>query len=164
MATQTLTQARLKELLDYNQETGVFTWLVRTSRRINVGDISGCPDANGYLLIGIDRHLYKAHRLAFLWVEGVWPQSHVDHRNGIPQDNRFCNLRKATNSENMQNERHARKNNKCGLLGVSPNNQGFLAQIVIPGKTLYLGTFKTPELAHAAYLKAKHEHHPFATI
>lgn len=86
-----LTQARLQELLDYDPVTGVFRWK-RDGRRVKSGDEAGALDAWGYVRIGVDRVLYPAHRLAWLWVNGSIPSTPVKHRNGIGTDNRIANL------------------------------------------------------------------------
>lgn len=159
-----ITPARLRELLHYDPSTGVFTWKVRAARRIHVGDVAGSVKGKGYLAIGVGGRLYPAHRLAFLYVRGVWPVNHIDHINGIHDDNKFSNLRDVTRSVNMQNQKKAHACNKLGLLGVRRNGKGFQAQIRLGGRLKCLGTFPTPELAHVAYLKAKREHHPGAQL
>ena len=106
--------------------------------------------------------MYLAHRLAFLHVTGGWPPHHIDHRDGDPANNRWTNLRPATNAENMQNRHSVSSNNKSGRLGVSPNGYGWMSQIRLNGKVRHLGTFATVEDAHLAYLKAKSALHPFA--
>ncbi len=160
----TLTQARLKELLHYDPETGVFTWLVRTSTCIRVGDIAGYRDGDGYLRIGICGGQYRAHRLAWLYMTGKWPIDQIDHKNAVKNDNRWKNLREATCAINNQNKRKALRNNRTGFLGVSRNGKGFIAQIKINEKRRNLGTYPTPELAHEAYLKAKRELHAGCTL
>jgi len=97
-----MTQARLKELLIYCVLTGLFMWRVNRGR-IKVGSIAGCKDYDDYILIRIDGTLYKAHRLAFLYMEGEFPPDQVDHINGVEDDNRWCNLRKCTLKQNMNN-------------------------------------------------------------
>ena len=159
-----LTAERLREVLDYCHDTGVFTWKIRTSNRVKVGDVSGSVDIKGYIVIGVDGFLHKAHRLAWLHVNGSWPTEQIDHVNGSKSDNRISNLRIATNAQNCQNQRSAQSHNKTGLLGVSPKNGKFVAQIRNNGKKQYLGYFPTPEEAHAAYLEAKREFHSHCTI
>lgn len=112
-----LTQERLKHLLRYNPETGVFTWLVLPKRtRSNKGDIFGTWD-RGYFVGQVDGVLYKLHRLAFLYMTGAFPPEQVDHINGVRSDNRWCNLRVCNNAENNQN-RGRQANNKFGIKGV----------------------------------------------
>lgn len=149
-----LTQSRLKELLDYDPETGVFT-----QNGVRLGSNKGC---NGYVRITIGRKSYRAHRLAFFWMNGAWPKLDVDHINGVRDDNRWRNLREVTRHENCCNIGGAKSNNKSGFLGVSlkKSTGRFQAQIYKAGKYVHLGYHPTAEAAHAAYLKAKDELHP----
>lgn len=107
-----------------------------------------------------------AHRLAWLYVHGRWPIADIDHINGIRDDNRFTNLREASRAENNQNIRSARSHAISGLLGAHWHRQSGLwyMRIKVDGKSFTKGMFATAEEAHAAYLKAKAEHHPFSTI
>jgi hypothetical protein len=68
-----LTAERLREVLDYNPETGVFTWKVRTSIRVVAGKVAGSVGKRGYLIIGVGGRNYYAHRLAWLHMTGEWP-------------------------------------------------------------------------------------------
>lgn len=161
----TLTAERLREVLNYNPQTGIFTRLVRTAQRVQVGDTAGCKAQRGCLLIMIDCRLYQAHRLVWLYVHGVWPTNHIDHLDGNPANNRIENLRDVSHSVNMQNIRKAKSSNKStGMLGSYRIGKRFQAKIVIDGKVRHIGMFDTPELAHAAYLAAKRLHHHGCTI
>ena len=167
MDSKILTAERLRDLLHYDPETGVFTWRIGASKRVRAGDIAGFVNGTGYWLIGVDGRKYRAHRLAWLWVYGAWPSKDLDHIDGCRNNNRIFNLREATISENRQNQREARSNNKSsGFLGVTHHKQSnaWMARIVINGKTIHLGLFKEPEITHAAYVSAKRKHHPFCTI
>jgi len=157
-----LTQSELKALLDYNPETGAFTWRMRPSPRIPAGVVAGCLRPDGRLAITIAKKVYKAHRLAFLWMTGAWPIGEADHINGMPADNSWVNLRDITPSQNQHNRGGAQINNKSGYLGVwfRRSRNKWVAVIELNGKKVHLGSFATPELAHAAYLKAKDELHP----
>ena len=113
--SKTLTQNRLKELLHYDPETGIFTW--RVSRRgAKSGSVAGVHD-NGYIRIKIDYELYLAHRLTFLYMEGYFPEYHVDHKNRIRDDNRWSNLRHVSRQCNQRNASIA-KDNTSGITGV----------------------------------------------
>jgi hypothetical protein len=83
-----ITLERLREVLEYNPESGVWVWLVTSSRRRGAGKIAGSLDNNGYVVIRVDRAIYKAHRLAWLYMTGEWPRSTIDHINLEPADNR----------------------------------------------------------------------------
>lgn len=159
-----ITQKRLRELLSYDPDTGVFQWLFSRGTA-RAGAVAGSADSYGYLQTKIDRRCYLNHRLAWLYVHGEWPTRQIDHINGKRTDNRLANLRIVSASVNQQNHRVARVDNKCGLLGVSSSGKRWQARISHPGgKDAYLGLFDTPELAHAAYLEAKRRLHPGCTI
>lgn len=168
MAKADLTAQRLRELLHYDPETGVFTWAADSGRwgRIKAGTAAGCINSLGYVVIMIDRRLYYAHRLAWLWARGVWPAELIDHINGVRHDNFLGNLRDASHSLNRQNQRQAQSHNKAGFLGVSWHKQTkkYCAGIWINGKKRHLGLFATAELAHAAYVSAKRLIHPGNTL
>lgn len=155
-----LTQERLKQVLHYDPTTGVFTWTASTGRR-KAGAVAGGKDADGYRRIGIDGARFFSHRLAFMYMTGEFPPELVDHINGIKGDNRFENLRHASNSLNIQNQRSPQFGSKSGYLGVcyDKRRSKWLAQILIGGKRKYLGIYATPEEAHEAYLDAKRQHH-----
>lgn len=160
---QNLTQARLKELLHYDPETGIFTWLViANNNKALVGTVAGSLNKPGYMMIGVDRKRYLAHRLAFLYMTGEWPSEQVDHINGERTDNRWCNLRAATEGENKHNIGGPPRTNTSGYLGVSwDKSRGkWRAHIYLRNVQHHLGRFTTPEAAHAAYLAAKDKLHP----
>lgn len=162
-----LTQERLKELLHYDPATGVFTWRVAPNGRVKAGAVAGNIDPQeGYVRIGIGGRLYRAHRLAWLYVHGAWPSQEIDHRFGVRHDNRISELREATKSENLQNQRRARADSKSGVLGVhwDKKNRKWRAQIRLGGCTSHLGLFSGKEEAHTAYLGAKAQRHPFSTL
>jgi len=158
-----LTQSYLKQILHYDAETGLFTWLVPNGKRVRKGDMAGCLHG-GRVFIRINKVLYVAHRLAWLYVHGYLPSVDIDHCDGIASHNWLSNLREATRSQNMQNQRRAQKGSASGLLGVYPSFNKWIAKISVDGQSQHLGTFPTPELAHAAYLKAKSILHPFQTL
>lgn len=159
----TLTAARLRELLEYDSDTGIFRWKV-SRRCVKAGDVAGNVGSDGYRLIGVDGRKHLASRLAWLYVKGCWPNCEIDHKNTIPGDDRFDNLRDVTHAMNTQNERQARRNNQTGLLGASQDRGRFAAHITVDGKSRYLGSFATAEAAHAAYVVAKRKFHEGCTI
>ncbi len=164
MATAILTQDRLRELLHYDPDTGVFTNRVKRSRKTIAGAVAGCL-SRGRVVIRLDGRLHLAHRLAWLYVHGRWPSMDVDHIDGNAQNNRLHNLRDVPHQVNIQNQRRARADNTVGLLGVSKRGGKFLAQIADKdGGRPRIGAFATPEEAHAAYLEAKRRLHEGCTI
>lgn len=170
MASDILTQQRLQELLNYDADTGVFTWRVsRQGPGAKPGKPAGTVGKNGYVYIGVDRRRRLAHRLAALYMDGSFPPNLVDHIDGVKTNNRWSNLRKADKSINAQNMRRPHARNSSGLLGVSRTSVNktnpWVAQIKpAGGDTINLGYFKTPEDAHAAYLQAKREMHRGGTL
>lgn len=159
MDTPKLTQGRLRELVNYDPDTGLFTWRL-ARRKCRPGALAGANMQNGYRAIRLDDVLYFAHRLAWLYVHGVWPAEQLDHINGNRADNRLCNLREATNAENAQNRRKTK--GKSGLMGVRQENNKWLAEIKFNYKVIRLGLFDTPEEARQTYLAAKQALHPFS--
>lgn len=163
MAKPIITAEQLRSVLHYDPDTGVFTWIV-SRPKIRVGQVAGCLEGRGYRRICIDGRLYYAHRLAWLYVNGYWPSAEVDHKFGVRNDNRIGELREATHAQNCQNRRSARLDNKSGLLGVCNDRGRPVAKITLDYKSMHLGTFDTPEDAHAAYLCAKVDMHPYQTV
>lgn len=159
-----LIQSALRAAVHYDPDTGHFTRLVRTSNRINAGDLAGSLTALGYLRFFVCGRSYAAHRLAWLYMTGTWPHGEVDHINGDKVDNRFANLRVVSRSVNMQNQRRARVENKVGALGVSVQKGRFRAQIQTPAGKVHIGMYGTQEEAHAAYVAAKRKLHEGCTL
>jgi hypothetical protein len=160
-----LTADKLNELLIYEPDTGVFRWRVTLGHRGKAGRMAGAI-RNGYRLIGIDKKMYAAHRLAWVMVHGDWPDGEIDHINGDPSDNRITNLRDVGRGINLQNQRSAQARSKSGLLGASFHKARgkWRAQIAFQGKTEYLGYFDSAEEAHTAYVRRKRELHVGCTI
>ena len=147
-------------VFDYDCESGLMFWKIK-SGPVLPGRMVGSRHCEGYLETRYAGFRYLVHRLAWLIHFGRWPVNDIDHINGIRDDNRISNLRDVTRSINLQNMRRAKANSKAKLLGVNKQDGGsWGARIKSNGKTILLGTYKTPELAHAAYLKAKSLHHP----
>jgi len=150
-----ITQEHLKELLDYNPDTGVFTWKKTVNSRAVVGSVAGNQDCSVYIRITIYKKKYAAHRLAFLYMTGKWPNKLVDHINQIKDDNRWVNLRQATTSQNNINSKK-QKNNTSGHRGVywSKKSQMWRVQIKYKSKHRCLGGYTTIEEAAAVYKAA----------
>ena len=159
-----LTQAELKEVLDYNPETGIFIWKKTMNNNAKKGKIAGWVSFYGYIEIRYDNKNYKAHRLAWLYMMGRFPNFQIDHKNTIKNDNRIDNLRDTTAAINNQNTRKCLKNSSTGFLGVIPKRGKFVACIGVNYKKIHLGVFESPEEAHEAYLKAKRVLHQGCTI
>jgi hypothetical protein len=152
---------RVRELFDYNSKSGVFTWKMRTSNRIRIGDRTGCTSTtDGYVYIRADGKLYQAHRLAWVWVHGEPPAQFIDHINGDRVDNRIDNLREATRAQNCHNKRMSRV---CasGVKGVCLHQKTgkWRAQIHANGKQHFLGLFDTVEAAAVAAKEGRERIH-----
>ena len=143
-----ITQFELKNILSYDKDTGLFTYLKQSGNRIKIGQVAGSKNSNGYIEIKISGKNYKAHRLAFLYVEGLFPENEVDHINFIRNDSRFCNLRKATKSQNLQNTK-IRRNNKSGVKGIywHKASNKWQATCTINGDIFNLGLFDDISIA-----------------
>jgi hypothetical protein len=158
MAAELLTPERLREIVHYDPLTGIFTWLVHRGRG-HPGQPAGTP-FKGYIRINTHGHKYFAHRLAWLYVHGVWPSDLIDHKNTVKTDNRIDNLRDTDNSTNILNMRRAVAGNKSGFLGVTTTTRGkFAATLELNGERHYFGVHDTPEAAHEAYLEGKRRLH-----
>jgi hypothetical protein len=154
----------IKTLLEYSPETGIFYWKDNRGAKGCKGKQAGTL-SRGYINIHINGKDFRAHRLAWLFVTEEDPaEKQIDHINGNKSDNRFVNLRLATNSQNACN-RSTSKRNKSGFKGVSYSrkNEAWKADARIDGIAHHLGYFATPELAHLAYCEAiKKLHGEFA--
>lgn len=154
-----ITRERLQELLRYEPDTGKFYWICKRGV-VPSGSEAGWISEYGYVRIAIDKRSYMAHRLAWLYIYGVWPDRDVDHVNGDRCDNRVCNLRLASRAENIRNSRK-RTSNRSGLKGVcwKKNRNKWHAQITVDGKGLHLGFFDDKYEAHEAYCRASKLYH-----
>ena len=148
-----LTQKYLQELLEYDQDTGIFRWKVRPRYGIKNGSIAGNCRGDGYICIQIKGKIYKAHRLAWLYVYGIWPSGNIDHINRNPCDNGIINLRDTNQQVNNYN-RSFTKSNKLRAKGVVKRGSRYQATIKYNGKQEYLGRFDSIEEAQDAYNKA----------
>jgi len=176
-----LTQETLKELLHYDPDTGVLTWCTRDRKWFN-GQKQHCCDSwntrlagkvagnifkkphNGksYLQVSVFDKWHFCHRLVWLYVHGVEP-TNVDHINGDGTDNRLCNLREVTFSENSRNTKRNSRNTS-GVTGVSwsESRQKWCVSICVKGKTISLGRFKEFDDAVTARKEAEklYDFHP----
>lgn len=147
-----LTRERAIEMLSYDPDTGEIRWKKRPSPVAGPGDLAGCIDSNGYVKITLDRVRTYGHRIAFLIMEG-WEPDQVDHKNLVRSDNRWENLRPATNTEQRRNTGKS-KANTTGYKGVTLENGRYRARIKVNGKKIHLGSFSSAEEAHTAYRDA----------
>lgn len=152
-----LTAEYVRQILHYDPETGIFTRRYK-SQKTPAGGILGTPREDGYLIFRIGKFVYRTHRVAWLYMTGVWPKNTIDHVNLNRSDNRWCNLREATWSQNNAN-RGSDIRNKTGIKGVGLSRSGkkFIANIRRRGTNKYLGTFDCPAAAHFAYLIEAHK-------
>lgn len=152
----------LRKILSYCPETGVLRWKVRRRNVAMPGDIAGSITDSGYVMVGIHRRQLRAHRIAWALTYGEWPASDLDHKNRVRSDNRLCNLRLATRSENSQNT-NLRVDNKTGVKGVSLrlDTGTFSASIALDGESKHLGCYHSLQEAQLARAKAETALHPY---
>jgi len=138
-----LIQTRLKERLSYNLETGIFTWISSTHKQ-RVGQPAGCINTDGYRVININGYQYRASILAWLYVEGYWPEHEIDHKDRIRDNDKWDNLKHVTRLCNSIN-RKVFKNNKSGITGIcfDTKRNKWRADIRISKKLIFLGRFKS---------------------
>jgi len=161
----TVDQQLLKSRLHYDKDTGIFVWINPTSKGIKKGTRAGCVSNEGYWDITFFGRRFRLHRLAWIYIHGSIDEGmQIDHINGDTTDSRLVNLRPVTQFGNQQNQRRARVDNTTGFMGVKKNGNNFIARIRANNKEVYLGSFRTPELAHAAYITAKRKLHTTCTI
>ena len=141
--TEQLTAERLRELLDYDPETGVFRWK-------KSGRTAGSQKRNGYRFLVIDKRTHAEHRLAWIYMKGNPPRGEIDHMNRCRSDNRIANLRDVTRLDNQANK----KPGASGLSGAYPVGKRFVSAVWDGTKRVRLGAFNTAKEAHAAYLGA----------
>lgn len=150
-----ITHDRLLDHLHYDPNTGLFTWR-KPRPKVRVGMIAGTTtNSHSRRSIVIDGKAYLGGRLAWFYVTGHWPKEQIDHINRVGTDDRFANLREATQAQNQQNTAQCGKH---GLKGIRHNptskRNPWCAQISHNRKNIHLGVFDTPEKAHAAYTSA----------
>ena len=149
-----ITQEKVRSLLYLNDSTGEFFWAAARSNRHPKDAKAGSVTSQGYVRINLLKRPVLAHRLAWLYVYGKWPDGELDHINGDPADNRICNLREVSHAKNMQNI-HKKSNTVSGIKGVSLfRGLQWKAQITHQYKATHLGYFATKEEAALAYAKA----------
>jgi len=149
-----LSHDELKRMLNYSPETGVFTWTEDASKphrhHLRKG-VAGTVNKKGYRSIMVNLQKYKAHRLAWFFMTGKWPSGQIDHRNTIKDDNRFENLREATNEQNCRNRIYRQSKTPYRGVGLYSKSGKWYAAIHYEKKRRHLGYFDTPEEASAVY-------------
>lgn len=161
-----LKQERIIDLLDYKEETGDLIWKKRMSSRVPAGAKAGTITKDGYRATKIDGHWIYAHRVIWIYMYGSLPPEYIDHIDGNKDNNRLLNLRAVTNQENQHNQKITGRKTASGVLGVSFHKKAnrWQAAIRIGGEMVYLGLFKTIDLASIAYKSAKKSMHPTAPL
>lgn len=154
-----ITIDRLKALLYYDRVTGLFIRLTSAGGK-EVGSAAGTVNPDGYVQIQLDGRFYKAHRLAWFYVYGVWPRNQIDHKDLVRCNNAIDNLRLATNAENNRNKTKTR-DALSAYKGVTfDSSRGkWKAQIKVNYKNIFLGRFESEQEAHTAYVVASREYH-----
>ncbi len=157
-----LTADRLRQILLFDQKTGLFTWLVAqrgpAGKRHEVGDQAGWVSL-GHVCIRVDGRVYQGGRLAWLYMTGEWPSKMIDHIDLDGTNNCWTNLREANKSQNGAN-RGAPSHNKSGLKGVSWSGAAgkWLARVSVDRKPIHLGVFDCKAAAHLAYVVGADKH------
>jgi hypothetical protein len=158
-----LTHDRVRELLAYDPETGILTWRARTTPaafKVRVGAEAGTLHRTGrYRQIQIHGRIYKAHRLGWFHYHGAWPIMAIDHINGNPSDNRLCNLRLATTSQNIANSRRRKHPHRLKGAFFDKKSRKWRSEVTKDYKKVWVGSFDTEIEAHEAYVRAAKQIH-----
>lgn len=150
----------LREVLQYDPETGVLTFKENRGSNKVKGKVAGFVRKDGYHFLSLQKKRYLGHRIIWAMMTGDWPENQIDHIDGVRSNNKWANLRAATPSQNNANH-SVRIDSKIGLKGVQihPDTGKWRARINIAGTTKHLGLFNTPEEAHAAFVAAASKVH-----
>lgn len=158
-------RAKAMELLSYDPETGAFRWKVLRNGfagGVRPGDIAGTDNGQGYVQINVAQRIWRAHRLAWLFMTGDVPPKgfEIDHINGERSDNRWSNLRQVSRRQNNYNLGIS-KRNISGTKGVSwiARNNKWLARLKVDGRIIHLGEFDLLSDAVAARKAGERAHH-----
>lgn len=153
-----LTQEYLKSILDYNLDTGVFTWKINKSKRAKIGNVAGWSNT-GYIAIEIDSKQYKAHRLAWLYINGEMPKNLIDHIDCNRLNNKISNLRESTYQTNNENYKTP-KTNKSGVKNVSwyKSLNKWVVSISVKKIKKTIGYFDDLEFAELVAIEARNKY------
>lgn len=153
-----ITKEYLKTKIEYNSQTGEFTWLVN-NRSVKRGDRAGYNNSE-YRVVQIDGKCYPEHNLAWLYYYGIWPENIIDHIDLNGFNNKIDNLRLATVQENSYNK-PIYKNNKSGVKGVywKTSISKWRAKIKADGKEIFLGYFDDLDKAKYVVQEAREIYH-----
>lgn len=163
----TLTAEKLRQILSYDPDIGVFRWRSLPLKQSHMlGTIAGYRNKSnyGYCSISIGNKRYYIHRLAWLYVTGEWPKNSIDHIDGDRHNNCFDNLRDVTSAVNSENRHYPQSGNKSGYVGAYFRRGQWYSGISVRGKSIWLGSHKSAEAAHSAYLQAKRKYHEGSTV
>lgn len=150
-----LTAERAREIFSYDPMTGQVRRRITLGRRMKAGALVGSPSSSGYLQLGYEYKKFQLHRVIWLYVYGTWPTHFIDHINGVRDDNRLANLREADDAQNAANS--APKYGRPFKGVIRHSRRRWTAQIHHAGQNIYLGSFKSPEDASAAYASKARE-------
>lgn len=139
----------VRHRLSYDPETGIFRWNTYPKAKRMVGQIAGTIRSSGQVVILLNNQAYLAHRIAWVYVTGENPKDQIDHINRNPSDNRFCNLRECSGSENARNK-GMYSNNTSGVKGVTKFRGRWAAKVGIDGKKVFLGYYESLQAASIA--------------
>lgn len=155
---QELTQERIKEFLNYDQDTGIFTWRIGRGG-VCSGKTSGYLGPGGYVYIKINGKSYLSHRLVWLYVHGYFPENQIDHIDRVKHNNSIANLREASRSCNMRNT-DLQDNNTSGVKGVYFHSASgkWKVQVMVNRKSIHLGYYADKIDAAKARYSAELEH------
>ena len=154
-----VTQEFLKAVLNYDQDTGIFTWKVSPARQVFSGDIAGTKRKDEYIQIKVDNELILSHRLAWIYMYGYLPK-YIDHINGQRDDNRITNIREVSNQQNSLNSKIS-KNNTSGIKGVywDKNRNKWAVRLFVNGKCKFFKRFDDMDLAKLVIEEVRNKYH-----
>jgi len=154
MGQPQITYEEVRQLFDYEPDTGKFIRRLTTSSRARKGDVAGCLNTGGYLVVRIGSKLHYVHRLIYLWMTGDWPEEDIDHINRKRSDNCWENLRATSRSQNLHNREIA-----SGVYWASRDSV-WVASIQVHGIKTHIGQHKDRAVAEAMYAREKERHTP----